>query len=593
MFERFLPARDLLGPHAPTWSRDLPAALAVAFLAVPQGVAYALIAGLPPAMGLYAGALPAIVGSLARSSRQVISGPTNALSLLVGTAVAAQAGDPVRAAMSLALMVGLIQVLAGLLNLGALVDYLSGAVVLGYITGAAVLIAVGQLPNLSATPGGEGHLYGKISGWLIHAAEADPRTLALALGTAATLLLLKRLAPRVPGAVVAMLGGIGLSWAFDLRGHGMRLLRDLAPVPTGLPPLAWPGLGEDPLGLLPVAVAAVVLSLVESSAVARDIASRTGDRLDSSVEFFGIGLANVAAGLSGAYPVSGSLSRSAVNERSGSTSRLPGVIAGLLMLVVLLVAGPVVDLTPVASLAGLLLVVAWRLIDRPRIQRMLRGSWSDRLAFLTTLLGTFTLRLDQAIYLGVAISLVLFLRRARLMVAHEMRVGPQGRLREIDDEDADLVGAGAPLPPCAAIRIVHLEGSVFFGAAGELRTVLDEYTADEEVRVLILRMKRTHDLDLTTAEVLEAAHFRLAEQGRHLLLVGMRDRAMELLQRTGVARRIGSESLFPTEPRWFYAMDTAVRRALDIVGHADDKSCPLRSYVEQVASASAPAHAEG
>lgn len=575
---RFLPFTDLGDYRARYLARDASSALAVTFMSVPQGVAYAMIAGLPPAMGLYAGALPAVVGSLFRSSRHVITGPTNALSLLVGTAVAAQVqSDPVSTAVTLAFMVGLFQLLAGVLNLGALVDYISSSVVLGYITGAGVLIGVGQLSNVTATPDGTGFLIGQLTGWLDGVGGTDPLAVALALGTAALILLLRRFAPWAPGAIVAMVTGILLAWLFGLGDRGIVLVRDLAPVPTGLPPLTLPAF-ERFGSLIPLATAAMVLSLVESNAVARSIAAQSGDRLDTSSEFAGQGLANLVAGFTGGYPTSGSVSRSALNFEDGARSRMSGVLTGVFMLTVLLVLGPIVDLTPIPSLAGLLLVVAVDLVDVQEIASLMSSRWSDRLAFGGTLIGTFLLPLDEAIYLGVVISLVLFLRRARLLKVREMAVDANLRLQEFPAD-----GEGSGLTVCRAIRVLHLEGSLFFGAANELRDAIDFVLSDPDVKVLILRVKRTQGLDYTTASVLEQAHRRMREEGRHLLLVGMRQKAMDLIEETGIASTIGEEKLYPTQRGWFEAMNEGLDRALELVGDHTCRGggCPLEQYVDR------------
>ncbi|MFT5457579.1 MAG: SulP family sulfate permease [Myxococcota bacterium] len=571
LLRRFSPWLDLRGTTLTQVRGDLQAAIAVTFMSVPQGVAYALIAGLPPAMGLYAGALPAIFGAFFRSSRHVITGPTNALSLLVGTAVAGQLDDPVQVAITLAFLVGLFQLGAGLFRLGALVDYISTAVVLGYITGAGMLIGAGQLPNITATPKHAGTLPATIFGWLGDLPHADPATMAVGLGTAAGLLVLRRVAPKLPGAIIAMTAGIGLSAALGDRAAMLVRVGDLAAIPAGLPPLTLPDLSAIP-ELWTIALATTVLSLVESSAVARNIAGRTGQDLDMSVEFAGQGMANLAAAFFGAYPTSGSLSRSAANEQLGGSTRLSGAFSGVFLIGVLLVLGPVVDLTPVASLAGLLLVVAWDLVDRERIARLMRSGAADALAFLTTVVGTWMLRLDQAIYLGVAISVVMFVRRASLLVVRDLAVDEAGMLREVRPDD--------PATPrrCTAIRILHVEGPLFFGAANELRDALTRATADPHIRVLVVRLKRTQGLDFTTADVLESVHHQLAARGRHLLLVGMRRRTMEIMERVGTAEVIGEEHLHPSEPGWFVAMNQAIEQALELAGPHTCDPCPLQSY---------------
>jgi len=571
---------DLWGARRPQLGRDLAGAATVTFLSVPQGVAYAMIAGLPPAMGLYAGAVPVIVGSLFRSSHLVVSGPSNAVSLLVGTATAAAAEragmDPVQVAVTLALMVGVIQTGAGLLRLGVLVDYVSRSVVLGYISGAAVLIGAGQLSNVTGTAGARGNLPEQLWSWMQGLDQVHGWSVGLALAAAALVLVLHRVAPKVPGALMAMVAGIAASWGLDLAGRGVKVSGDIGQVAAGLPPLSVPG-GLDLFELAPLAFAATVLSLVESSAVGRSLAAKSGDRLDADTEFVGQGLANLAAAFTSGYPVSGSLARSILNHASGASSRLSGVLSGAMVLAVLLLAGPVVDFTPIPVLAGILLVVAWRMIDRAAIARTLRSSQVDALAFVGTVAGTFLVRLDLAVYLGVGISLVVFLRRARLLRAGELRFDARGRLREHEPERP---GGTA----CTAVKVLHLEGSLFFGAAGELRDLLDE-AVEDGTRVLVARVKRCHDLDATTALVFAEVAEGLERSGRHLLLVGMRPRAMEVLEASGTTGRVGADALFPTQPGWFVALDQALERALDLAGeHACGDRCPAVSYLASRAS---------
>jgi SulP family sulfate permease len=278
---------------------DLGSATAVLFLSVPQGLAYATVAGLPPAMGLYAAAIPAIVGALVHSSKHIIVGPTNALSLLVGGAILATSGhSPAEVAIALALGVAVFQLVATALRLSAVVDYVSSPTVLGYITGAAVLIGVGQLHNLTATVGPRGPLWITVGGWIAALPEANTLSLLVAGLTVATIGLLRvigrKLERRLPAALLVMVLGIAAELVFDLESKGLRVLSDLAPIPIGLPPLSLPS-PTLALELAPFAVACAMLSLVESNEISRSIAARTGPRLDSKREFLGQGLANLCS----------------------------------------------------------------------------------------------------------------------------------------------------------------------------------------------------------------------------------------------------------------------------------------------------------
>ncbi|MFT4976809.1 MAG: SulP family sulfate permease [Myxococcota bacterium] len=576
-----IPIADLRGLRPSDLARDAAAAAAVTVLGIPQGIAYAMIAGLPPAMGLYASIAPTIIGSLARSSRHVITGPTNALSLLVGGAIAAMSDDPATVAITLALLVGVMQTLAGFLRLGVVVDYISSPVVRGYITGAGVLIGAGQLHNITRTvkpDGGGGTLFATIRGWIdVVQGGVHLPSLGLALAMIGLIVAIRWLRSSWPSEIIAMVLSIVATVALGLREHGVLTIADIAPIPSGLPPLTIP----DPalvVTLLPVAVACTVLSLVESSSVARAIASRTGQRLDASAEFAGQGLANIAAAFTGGYPTSGSLSRSAINEQAGGRTRLSGVMAGLMTVVVVLLLSPTLNNTPIAGLAGLLLVVAWDLVDVPRIRKVMATRYADQAAFLATLIGTWVLDLDKAIYLGVGISLVLFLQRARMLVIREMAFGPRGRLR-------DLVGRiPSQFRRCGRMRILHAEGALFFGSSGELRDALDEAASEEGVEVVLIRLKRTQGMDVTTIEALEAVAVAMRQRGQRLVLAGLRARPMERIERSGAIEILGETNIFPTRLRWFQAMDDAIR---DIQQHVTPceggcEDCPMLDYLADV-----------
>lgn len=554
-------------------SSDLIAAAAVGFLAVPQGLAYATIAGLPPAMGLYATAIPTIIGSLFRSSRHVVTGPTNAVSLLVGAAIAGTSDDPATVAITLAFMVGILQAVAGMLRLGSLVSYISSPVVLGYITGAGILIGIGQLYNLVGTSGDRGKIWVTVGGWLQTLGDTNPVALTVSIVTVLVVIALriisKRVGRKIPAEIVVMIGGIVITVVAGLEAMGLKVISDIQPVPAGFPPLTIPDWSLM-LGLIPSAVAVTVLSLVESSSVARSIAASTGDRLDGNTEFFGQGVSNVAAAFFGGYPISGSLSRSALNEKAGAKTRVAAMMSGTAMIVVLLFLGPVLNHTPVACLAGLLLIVAYDLVNVPRIRATLNTSWRDAIAFVVTVIGTWALSLDQAIYLGVGLSIVLFLQQARLLTISELAVDAEGRLREVRPD----VGVD-PTRSCSHVKILHIEGQLFFGAAVELQQALDAVVRDREIQVLVVRLKRAKNLDITAANVFAATNALLRAKDRYLVLAGVTPAAMEILERSGVAEQIGSEHIFPTRKRWFEALDAARKHALEIAGQSC-KTCPFR-----------------
>ncbi len=370
---------------------------------------------------------------------------------------------------------------------------------------------------------------------------------------------------RIPAAILALASATVISVVFDLPAKGLTQLGDLSAVPVGLPPFTLPGVPS--MALLSLGLATMVLSLVEASAVARSLADQTGDPLDSTREFVGQGLANLSAAFFGGYPVGGSLSRSKLNHQAGAKTRMAGVFAGLLTLLVLMVAGPVAEKTPIASLAGLLLVVAWDLVDRERIAMAMNSALGDKVAFVTTVAGTWLLPLDKAIYLGVAISIALFVRRASALVVRPMRVDASGRLREV------------PVAEASAISVLQVEGALFFGAAPGLRDALAAAGSTEEVRAIVVRLKRTQGLDMTCLDVLARAATTLRERGKVLILASTPPVAMERLASTGIDEIIGRENIFPTCEGWFVAMDHALERAVAVSGESADTS-EIRRYLE-------------
>ncbi len=565
----FTAFKDLKGYGRDDARGDLVAALTLMFLAVPQGVAYAMIAGLPPVMGLYAAAIPAIVGGLFRSSRHVIVGPTNAISLLVGGALVVGTGaDPFVLGVTLAAMVGVIQLVTGLLGLGVLIDFISAPVVLGYITGAGVLIGVGQLPNLTGTPGAQGDVLNRVTVWLNGILDVNPWTLGMALGTVALVVALRRWNRRFPGAIAALGAGTLLSVGLNLHEKGLARVVDLSAVPAGLPPLTMPDWGLVSQ-LLPLAIAVSVLSLVEGSSVGRSIAVRSGQRLNSGAEFVGLGLANLVSSFSGGYPVSGSLSRSALNYQVGARTRMAGVYGGVLMLLVLLVLGPVVNQTPVACLAGLLLVIAWDLIDVARVRMVLGGSWGDRAGFLTTLFATWSMPLDKAIYLGVGVSMVFLLKRFRFLSTSEW-----GR-----DEAGEWVASAlnAPEPAglrrCGTVRVVDFEGRFFFGAEGTLRRHINTLLEDEGAKAFVFHMAGTHGMDVSIAECLANIAEKARLRGRLFFFTGVSAETFQMWERLGLLGTFGEDNVVVGRIPWEKCSDEVLYRLWESLGGGPCPSC--------------------
>ncbi|NRA01696.1 MAG: SulP family inorganic anion transporter [Myxococcales bacterium] len=558
---RFAPGFERVGREALT--RDLVAGMTVACLAVPQGMAYALIAGVPPEMGLWAATIPALLGALFGSSPHLVTGPTNAISLVIGASVvgpvvAAGGLPPIETVLAIAVLAGAILAAFGLLGLGRGSRFMSDSVIGGFAAGAGLLIALRQVPSISGldpVPGGADSLVPNVWPTIRAAVDAistaDARSLGLALVVPLGALAARRLDPRIPGALLALVGASVLAhFSGWLEGPGA--LATIGSIPARLPELALPQL-QDPVALIPTALAIAMLAITQSIASARAVAPEVGDsarkRFDPDRELFAQGLANLGASLVGALPGSGSLTRSALARSAGGRSRITAASSGLLMLAVVPLAAPLLAGTPLAALAGLVVLSGLDLIDLRSLRRaaVTRG---DAVVVATTIGTTLWIDLVQAIYAGLFLSLVLLVRRSgRLQLVEIVRAGPRS-FREIPVD-----GKTGATPAV----MLHLEGDLNFSVAGALADQLLE-VAGRGAEVLILRLKRARYLDSTVLEALRRVVAQLDERGVKVLLCGLTEPIARLIERTEIGPMLGPEGLLRAGPRLSEGFEKALER---------------------------------
>jgi SulP family sulfate permease len=533
--------------------------LTVAALAVPQAMAYALVAGVPVQMGLLAAALPAVAAALFGSSRFLVTGPTNPTALvigasLVGPSVMAGTGVPVDAVLATALLTGLMLAAFGLSGFGSASRFLSDSVIAGFATGAGLLIALRQLPAVAGItePLAESGSYlipsalrALLAAWRA-VAQADPRALLLAAGVPLVVLALRRVDPRVPGALIALAGTsalvAGLGWH-----EGPEALPLVGSVPAGWPGFAFPS-GFDPGAVAAPALAIALLSSVQSIAAARTL-DPLGGRLDPDRELFSQGVANVVAGLVGALPAGGSLTRSALGRASGARSRLAAAASGLAVMALLPLLAPTIAAVPLPALAGLVVLSGLDLVS-PRALRRAGATRGDTAVLLATLTATLWIDLVQAVYVGLLLSLGLLVRRSgRLQLVEIVRAGGN-RFREVP------IDAETGTTPAV---LLHLEGDLNFAVAPELADALGSIAA-RRPRVLVLRLKRARHLDATVLEVMRRQFHALQEEGTTVLLCGLTDALAELLSRTELGRELGPEGLLRAGARLFEGFERALDR---------------------------------
>ena len=506
---------------------DAGAALLAAVLVLPQGIAFAALAGLPPAWGLYSAVVPTIVAALAGSSHHVLTGPTNALSLALAASLAPLAvlsgAEYLRLALVLTLMVGLIQVTVAALRLGELTHFIAPSVLLGFTSGAALLIAWHALKDLHLWP------------------QPQLGSTVVALVTLALAVVLRRLWPRGPGLLLALVVGAVVA-AILTRQAGLTI-ETIGILPQAWPPFAPPSMTlADVPRLATVALALTLVALGQSVAIAKALAARSGQVLDINRECLGQGLANVAGSLFSCFTVCGSLNRSVPHMQAGARTPLAGVMAGVFVLLLVAGAKPLLAWVPMAAIDALLLVVAWTLVDRAQWRELARLDRREAAVAAGTLAATLLLPLQVAVLAGVAASLVVYLHRT----AH-----PALRTMGFDRPPPQ---AGAPRPfvvlepgasECPQLKLLRMEGSVWFGAAAHVADALRALRdAPQPARHLLMMTKSMNFIDPAGAALWEDERVRRKAIGGDLYFHRPRPEVLSMWRQSGFIDKLGADHLF-------------------------------------------------
>jgi high affinity sulfate transporter 1 len=506
--------------------RDLAAGLTLGAVMVPVGLAYGELAGLPLA-GLYGSMLPLIAYALFGSSRLLIVGPDTAMAAIVAVAVAPLAlGDAGRLALlaaGLGVMTGVLCLLAGLLRLGFVANFLSKPVIVGFMHGLAVVVAVAQLPKvLGIKAAGETALEQLVNA-LPQLGATNPVTLAIGGATFAVILLCRRFLPRVPGAVVALVvSGLAVV-LLDLESHGVAVI---GRIPTGLPGFSLPLLSLDDFdSLLPVALVAALLSFSDTIVTARGFAARIGERIDADQELLAIGVANLASGLSHGLPISASDSRTAVAEAAGSRTQVTSAVAALVVAAVMLWFAGLLYHLPLAALGGILMASAWTLCDVGEFVRLWRFRGISLAAALVTFLGVLALGIMEGILIGVVFSLILLLRALAFPPTAVLGRAPDGTWHDTAHRpDA------APVP---GLLVYRFSAPLFFANCSLFRDRIEALVdaAPQPLAGVVVDGGAIHDVDLMACEMLVELDRELAERGIALAFGNLRDRVRRDIER--------------------------------------------------------------
>jgi sulfate permease, SulP family len=532
-----VPALGWLRGYRPEWLRgDVVAGITLAAYLMPASIGDASLAGLPPAAGLYACLFSGLVFWLFSSSRHTAVTVTSAISLLIGSTLGPIAGgDPAHyAAMAsaTAVMVAALALIARLFRAGAVVNFISESVLVGFKCGVALYLASSQLPKLCGIKGGHGDFWEKSAGFIQHAPETNPASIAMG-GTALVLLLLgKKFLPRIPVALVVVIAGLVIGAHVDLAGRGVKLLGE---VPQGLPAFGIHGLERSDLNaLLPLAMACFLLAAVETAAIGKTFARKHGYRLDSNQEFLALAGANLAAGLGQGFPTSGGMSQSLVSESSGARTPLSGFIASLLILVVILFLSSVLRYLPQPVLAAIVLAAITGLFNFAALKHMWKVSRGDFAVASTALLGVLSSGLLMGVLIGAILSILLLLRRA--MAPHTTELGRVAGT----DYFADRIRhqGNEPLP---GVFIFRCDGGIFYFNSEHVSDRFFELLAkrDDKVTIAIFLMGTVPMLDMAGVEFLTELHASLKKRGIELHLAETHSTVREILRRNGFEQHYG------------------------------------------------------
>jgi SulP family sulfate permease len=574
---RFVPALDSLRNYSlHTFSCDATAGLTVAAVAVPQAMAYAQIAGLPPHYGLYTAIVMTTVGALLDSSKQLINGPTNAISIAVLSAlVGFSDAERIPAVILLTLIVGAIQTGISLLRLGDLTRYVSHAVIVGFTLGAAILLVLDQLKNLLGLPAagsGEDHFLKRVWLTISHIGDTNASSLYIGLATVAIALMLRwmnsRFQIRLPDLLLAVIGAAAIVWWQDVDQKGVKVV---GAIPAKLPAFQPPEFNlERAHALASSGTAIALLGLLEAIAMAKAIAAQTRQKIDINQQCLSEGVANLTGSFFQCMPGSGSLTRSNINVQAGGQTQWSGVISAIAIALTVVLFAPYAYFIPKAGLAGILMLSAWRLVDRHQLVYYLRTTRFDAWIVLITAVAAVAVSIEFCVLIGVFMSFVLYVPLAARVRLTELVLTPERVVRERHASDV----------LCNRIRIYSMEGEFFFGAAPEVEQHLEEIanTVNDGVRAIVLRVKRVRNPDAVCMSVLDRFIEHMEAANVTVLFCGVRPDFMKVIESSGLALRLGPGNFFVFQETGHFWTSTlaAVQHAYQTIGDDVCDHCPRR-----------------
>ncbi|MEM1223587.1 MAG: SulP family inorganic anion transporter [Verrucomicrobiota bacterium] len=555
-------------------SHDLRAGINVALLAFPQGMAYALIAGLPIQYGIYGSAVAAIVGAFFANNRYITLGPTNATSVMLISAFASLSilgPEMISLVPLLILLVGIFVAVGAYVKVANLVQYISRSVITGYITAAACLIITNQIPKtLGLQIERKGAtFYDSISLIVDSITTVDWNTVALSVITAALFIALNKRFKALPNVAICLVViSIGTAWTLG-QDSGIEFL-------TGVNASTWsiqaPSISLATIEMLASpALAIALLCVLEGISIGKSLAAKTGARLDANQAMFSIGMANIACAFFSGMPASGSLTRSTLTESSGGRTPIASLITGIIVLIGAFLLGPYTRFIPQCTLAVLVIAIGISLINKKSIKIVTNTTRSDGVVFFITFMSGMILPLDTAIYIGVGLSIILFLKKVARPEMVEYAFNKEGELTEMDAK------LKRDIPE---VSIVHVEGELFFGAADLFRDQMRRICEDPNLIIVVLKMRNAYNMDATGVMALEELVRHMNHCGRYLVLSEAKPDLIRVLKNSGLYEYIEERNIFEYDPiNPTLSTAKALKRAKEELG---DREANVSIYVDPV-----------
>lgn len=532
-----------------TTKADLIAGITGALIVLPQGVAFATIAGMPPEYGLYAAMVPAVIAALFGSSWHLVSGPTTAISIAVFAAVShiVEPGTQqyVSMVLTLTFLTGLFQLILGLARMGVLVNFISHTVVIGFTAGAAILIAMSQVKNFFGVSIPRGARIDVVLEQLVlQAGDIQPFVLGVGLVTLIVGIAARKFIPKFPYMIVAMVVGSVLAYFITLEfGFEHSHIKTVGALPAHLPPLSLPDFSWAAIHKVVFpALVVTMLALTEAVSISRAIATKSEQRIDGNQEFIGQGLSNVIGSFFSGYASCGSFNRSGVNYASGAKTPLATVFASIFLILILLLVAPLASYLPTAAMAGILFLVAWGLIDFHHIASITKSDRSEAVILWVTLIGTL-IDLEKGIFFGILLSLVIYLYRvSRPNMEAVVPAKEEGAYHFVSAYDHQ---------ECPQLKIVRVNGGVFFGAVDHVQSDLLSYDeTNPNCKSVLIVASGMSFVDIAGAEMLAQEARRRRKLGGGLYFYRCRDAIYKYLRKSDKLDDIGQGGFFPARSNW-------------------------------------------